>query len=125
MTTSPHFAPQPGMDLAPVRRSPTRGANWAGRGREAQPMTTRDHLAQVLHPDLLDRLDAYINERVSRAVNDLQQTNGHSRWVTLEDAAALDGCTPDAMRMRSPAAATGHAETEPASTSSAPSRPRP
>jgi hypothetical protein len=63
-------------------------------------MTTRDQLAQVLHPDLLDRIDAYINERVNSAVNALQPTNGHSRWVTLEDAAELAGCTTDAMRMR-------------------------
>jgi hypothetical protein len=63
-------------------------------------MTTRDQLAQVLHPGLLDRIDAYIDERVTSAVDAFQQTNGHGRWVTLENAAELAGCSPDAMRMR-------------------------
>jgi len=63
-------------------------------------MTTREQLAQVLHPDLLDRLDAYIDERVTSAVNAVQTTNGAGRWVTLEDGAELAGCSPDAMRMR-------------------------
>lgn len=62
-------------------------------------MTTREQLAQVLHPDLLDRLDAYIAERVSSAV-DAMHTNGAGRWVTLEDGAELAGCSPDALRMR-------------------------
>jgi hypothetical protein len=100
MTTSPHFAPTSPRDpesTSPSSPSPyTRGANWAGRGRKALPMTARDQLAQVLHPDLLDRIDAYIEERVSSAVDVFQQTNGNARWVTLEDAAELPGCSPDA-----------------------------
>lgn len=63
-------------------------------------MTTRKQLAQVLHPDLLDGIDAYIDERVTSVVNAFQQTNGHARWVTLEAAAELAGCSLDAMRMR-------------------------
>jgi hypothetical protein len=63
-------------------------------------MTTREQLAQVLHPDLLDRLDAYIDERVTSAVNALRTTKGGGRWVTLEDGADLAGCSPDALRMR-------------------------
>lgn len=63
-------------------------------------MSGRGRLAQVLHPELLDRIDAYIDERVAGAVDALQHTNGHGRWVTLEVAASLTGCSADAMRMR-------------------------
>ena len=62
-------------------------------------MSPRDQLATVFTPDLLGTLEAYVDERIARAL-EAQPTNGHARWVTLEDGADLAGCSVDAIRMR-------------------------
>jgi len=63
-------------------------------------MNGREDLADLLSADVLAALDAFVDERIAAALSTAPASNGRGRWVTLEDAATLAGCTPDAMRMR-------------------------
>jgi hypothetical protein len=64
-------------------------------------MNGRERLADVLAPDVLTALDAFVDERIAAALTDQPTgSNGHGRWATLEEGAELAGCSADAMRMR-------------------------
>jgi hypothetical protein len=63
-------------------------------------MNGRERLADVLAPDVLAALDAFVDERIAAALATQPTDNGHGRWVTLEEGATLADCSVDALRMR-------------------------
>jgi hypothetical protein len=63
-------------------------------------VSSRDRLGTLLSPDLLDALDAYINERIALTLAALPSATNDPEWLTLEQAASRLGCTTDAVRMR-------------------------
>ena len=88
---------QPDIDEDEIERLAALALDDA-RGK---PMNGRERLADVLAADVLAALDAFVDERIAAALSTAPASNGHApRWVTLEDAADLAGCSPDAMRMR-------------------------
>lgn len=63
-------------------------------------MTARDRLAAVLAPDVVDALERLVDERVAERVAELDGASDAPPWLTVEQAAARLGCSPDAVRMR-------------------------
>jgi hypothetical protein len=63
-------------------------------------LTARDRLGFVLAPGILELIEALVDERVEARVTELAPANGGSEWLTLEQAAAHEGCSVDAVRMR-------------------------
>jgi hypothetical protein len=70
-----------------------------GRGAT---VTDRDRLAGIIGAELLDLIDAYLDERVEARVAELAPTatNGAPEWLTLEQAGERLDCSVDAVRMR-------------------------
>ena len=62
-------------------------------------MSPRDRLAAVLAPEALDALDELIAEQVAGALA-LRPEPITPRWLTLDQAGELLGCSRDAVRMR-------------------------
>jgi excisionase family DNA binding protein len=64
-------------------------------------MADRAQLAAIVGGDLLEAIEAFVNERVTEAVAELvPRSNGEAAWLTLEQAGERLGCTADAVRMR-------------------------
>lgn len=63
-------------------------------------MSARDRLNIVLAPGLVELIEAMVDERVAARVAELAEGNGSPEWLTLEQAAAREGCSVDAVRMR-------------------------
>lgn len=59
-------------------------------------------LAAMLGPELLAALEAYIDERIREGIAAAlaHVESSAPRWLTLEQAGELLGCSPDAVRMR-------------------------
>ena len=62
--------------------------------------TSRDRLAAVLSPDLLDALEALVAERVTHELARADSARNGARWLTLDQAGERLGCTAAAVRMR-------------------------
>lgn len=62
-------------------------------------MSPRDRLAGLLSADLLDLIEAVVDDRVAQRLAELPPASG-PQWLTLAQAAARLDCTPDAVRMR-------------------------
>jgi hypothetical protein len=64
-------------------------------------VSPRERLAAVLSPELVEAIEALVAEEVEQrlAVLDVPRRTGPA-WLTLEQAGARLGCTPDAVRMR-------------------------
>jgi len=63
-------------------------------------VTARDRLRVVLAPDLLELIEAMVDERVDARMTELAAATEAPEWLTLEQAGARLGCSPDAVRMR-------------------------
>jgi hypothetical protein len=65
-------------------------------------VSARDRLVGIVSAELLDLVDAYVDERVAIAVAEFTPaaTNGMSEWLTLAAAAERLDCSVDAVRMR-------------------------
>jgi len=65
-------------------------------------VTARDRFAVIVNAELVELLDAYVDERVATAIAELTPaaTNGAPEWLTLEQAGERLGCSADAVRMR-------------------------
>ena len=63
-------------------------------------MTARDKLAMIVSPALLGILDQYVGERVREELDAQRAADAGPRWVPVAEAARLEGCSVDAMRMR-------------------------
>ena len=63
-------------------------------------MSARDKLAMVVSPALLGILDEYVGERVREELAAQASRTDGQRWLTVREAAQLEGCSADAMRMR-------------------------
>lgn len=63
-------------------------------------MSARDKLAMVISPALLGILDEYVGERVQQELAAQASRIDGRRWLTVREAARLEGCSGDAMRMR-------------------------
>lgn len=63
--------------------------------------SSRDRLAAVLAPDVLDALEALVAEKVAVELTRIGTDRHNSpRWLTLQQAAERLGCSPTAVRMR-------------------------
>jgi hypothetical protein len=64
-------------------------------------LSARGRLAGLVGPELLELLDAYVDERFAAALAAVQppESNGGG-WLTLARAAEILDTTPDAVRMR-------------------------
>lgn len=62
----------------------------------------RDHLAAYVSADLLELVDAYVDERIAAAfAAQSRPTEGNgSSWLTIAQAADILDCSADAVRMR-------------------------
>jgi DNA-directed RNA polymerase specialized sigma24 family protein len=65
-------------------------------------VSARDRLAGIVSAELLDLVDAYVDERVAAAVAESTPatTNLAHEWLTLEQAGQRLSCSVDAVRMR-------------------------
>jgi excisionase family DNA binding protein len=65
-------------------------------------VSARDRLAVIISAELLDLVDAYVDERVALTVAEFTPaaTNGVPEWLTLAAAAERLDCSVDAVRMR-------------------------
>jgi hypothetical protein len=54
----------------------------------------------VLAPELVDAFEELVAERVAAELARVEASRHGSRWLTLEKAGELLGCSPDAVRMR-------------------------
>ena len=64
-------------------------------------MSPRDKLAMMLAPPVLAILDEYVRERVREELDVHAATaGGRPHWVPVVEAARLEGCSVEAMRMR-------------------------
>jgi len=59
-----------------------------------------NHLATLLGPELVAAIEQLIDERVTRALAEHHCPAPPPPWLTVPQAAALLGCSPDAVRMR-------------------------
>lgn len=57
-------------------------------------------LDRYFAPDVVDAIEALVEERVARELAALHLRDDRPEWLTLVQAADLLGCTPDAVRMR-------------------------
>jgi hypothetical protein len=63
-------------------------------------MSPHDQLTQLLAPHLITAIERLIDDRVQAALAEHTTTTNTPEWLTLEQAAQLLDCTPDAVRMR-------------------------
>jgi excisionase family DNA binding protein len=64
-------------------------------------VTARDRLAALLSAELLELVEALVDERVAVAIAPTSAAGTTvARWLTLDQAAERLGCTTDAIRMR-------------------------
>jgi excisionase family DNA binding protein len=59
-----------------------------------------DNLDALLGPTLVAAIERLVDERVALAVAGLQVPAPPAPWLTVAQAAALLGCSPEAVRMR-------------------------
>lgn len=67
---------------------------------KSETVNARVRLEALLSADLLDLLDAYIDERVGERVASAVVDSDGPAWLTVAVAAEQLGCSPDAIRMR-------------------------
>ena len=60
-------------------------------------MNARDRLGAAVSAQLMELIDAYVDERVAQA---LAAIDSRPPWLTLEQAAERLDCSRDAVRMR-------------------------
>jgi excisionase family DNA binding protein len=63
-------------------------------------VTARERLLRSLAPELVEAVEQLVAERVAEALAEARPADDGARWLTLEQAAARLGCSPDAVRMR-------------------------
>lgn len=63
-------------------------------------VSPRDRLSVLLAPELLDAIEDLIAERVAAALASAGPMAAAVEWLTVDRAAELLGCSPDAVRMR-------------------------
>lgn len=64
-------------------------------------ISPRERLAALLAPELVKAFEELVVERVAAELARLDVSQkSRSQWLTLEQAAELLGCSPDAVRMR-------------------------